>query len=52
MYRYLKHKGMFVYKELEWRMKIREVTGVNISLNLHKPIPYEVLQQYQRAIMK
>ncbi len=52
MYRFLKPKGVFVYKELEWRMKIREVTGVNISLNLHKPVPYEVLQQYRRAIMR
>ncbi len=48
MYRYLKPKGVFVHKILEHRMKIREVTGVNISLNLHKPIPIEVLRQYER----
>ncbi len=52
VYRYLKPKGTKVYIELERRMEIRRVTGVNISLNWKKTVPWEVLNQYQRMIMR
>lgn len=52
MYRYLKPKGIRVFYELERRMKIREVTGTNISLNWKKRVPYDVLNQYQRLIIR
>lgn len=53
MYRYLKPHGVRVMKAmhgLEFRMKVREVTGVNISLNRKKPIPSDVLAAYRKAI--
>lgn len=50
MYRYLKPMGHRVLNGLEMRMRIREITGVNISLNRKKPVPTEVLAQYRRAI--
>ena len=52
MYRYLKPMGYRVYTELERRMKIREVTGVNISLNWKKRVPPDVLNEYRKAIMR
>jgi len=53
MYRYLKPHGIKIMKSmhgLEFRMKVREVTGINISLNRKKPIPSDVLGAYRRAI--
>ena len=52
MYRYLKPMGYRVYIELERRMKIREVTGVNISLNWKKRVPPDVLNECRKAIMR
>ena len=52
MYRYLKPRGYRVYIELERRIKIREVTGVNISLNWKKRVPPDVLNEYRKAIMR
>lgn len=46
VYRNLKPMGRRVLKGvngLEKRMHIREITGENLSLNLKKPIPYELL---------
>ncbi len=53
MYRYLKQHGIRVLlggDGLEFRMRIREVTGIKISLNRKKPVPMEVLMQYRRSI--
>lgn len=38
-YRNLKPKGKRILLKLDERVKIREATGVSISLNLNKPIP-------------
>ncbi len=53
MYRYLKQKGIRVLlggDGLEVRMRIKEVTGENISLNRKKPVPYETRMQYRKMI--
>ena len=42
-YRYLKPKGWSIYFELDKRVKLREETGIFISLNLKKPIPTEAM---------
>ncbi len=53
VYRHLKPMGLRVLKGvngLEKRMHIREITGENLSLNLKKPIPYDLLNRYRRAL--
>jgi len=53
VYRNLKPMGWRVLKGengLERRMEIREITGENLSLNLKKLIPYELLDRYKRAL--
>ncbi len=49
-YRKLKHKGERIYLLLEKRVKIRDATGVPISLNLNKPIPDFAVVAYKRRM--
>jgi hypothetical protein len=37
---------------LEFRMRKREMTGMNVSLNRKKPIPFEVLMNFRKVIRK
>lgn len=49
-YRFNKEKGWRVFFELDRRVKLREETGIYVSLNLKKPIPQEVMmtEAYRR----
>ena len=42
-YRFNKDKGWRIFFELDKRVKLREETGIPISLNLKKPIPQEAM---------
>ncbi len=49
-YRKLKSKGKRIFLMLDERVKIRETTGVMISLNLNKPIPEFAVIEYKRRM--
>ncbi len=49
-YSNLKPKGERVFEQLDERIKIREVTGIQISLNLNKPIPEVARIEYNRML--
>jgi len=51
-YRHLKNEGIRVYKVLKRRKEIMEVTKMKFSLNLRKPIPKEVMDEYYRICGK
>jgi predicted ArsR family transcriptional regulator len=51
-YRRLKSKGKRIFLMLDERVKIREATGVSISLNLNKPIPDFAQIEYKRIMKK
>ena len=46
-YKFLKPKGINIFYRLDERVKIRETTGIFVSLNLKKPIPPKALILYQ-----
>ncbi len=47
-YRFPKPKGNRVFFELEKRVKIRDITGIPVSLNLDDTIPDDAVQEYER----
>jgi len=51
-YRYLKPKGLRVLKELNRRKEIETTTGIEISLNLKKPIPLAAIKLYNKIASK
>jgi hypothetical protein len=51
-YRNLKPKGERILVMLDERVKIREATGVSISLNLNKPIPDFAVVAYKGRMKK
>jgi predicted transcriptional regulator len=48
-YKNLKPKGERVFLRLDERVKIREVTGIDISLNLNKHIPDYAVIEYRKT---
>jgi len=53
MYRFLKRKGIEKLTGtdgLEVRMRIREITGNQVSLNKKIPIPHNILMEYRTLI--
>lgn len=41
-------KGERVFKQLEYRKDIETVTGREVSFNLKKPIPFDILMEYKK----
>lgn len=47
-YKNLKPKGERIFLKLDERVRIRDITGINISLNLNKRIPDYAVIEYDR----